>query len=67
MLLSAIVYLTTGLALEAWVGVVISGFIIKSGIEMMIETLNEILGMRADKETTDRIKHLLAEEPEVRE
>jgi hypothetical protein len=33
---------------------------------MMIETLNEILGMRADKETTDRIKSLLNEEPEVR-
>ena len=65
-LLCAILFLVTGLSLEAYVGVVISGFIIKSGIEMMIETLNEILGMRADKETTDRIKHLLAEEPEVR-
>ena len=65
-LVCAILFLTTGLSLEAYVGVVISGFIIKSGIEMMVETLNEILGMRADKETTDRIKHLLAEEPEVR-
>ena len=65
-LVCAILFLVTGLSLEAYVGVVISGFIIKSGIEMMVETLNEILGMRADKETTDRIKHLLAEEPEVR-
>ena len=56
-LLCAILFLVTGLSLEAYVGVVISCFIIKSGIEMMIETLNEILGMRADKETTDRIKH----------
>ena len=65
-LLCALLFLFAGLSLEAYVGAVISGFIIKSGIEMMIETLNEILGMRADKETTDRIKHLLAEEPEVR-
>lgn len=32
----------------------------------MIETLNEILGVRADKEKTDRIKELLSDEPEVR-
>ena len=61
----AILFKLSGLSLEAYVGVLISAFIIKSGIEMMIETLNEILGQRADKETTDRIKGLLAEEPEV--
>ncbi len=65
-LASAVIFMITGLSLEAYVGVVISGFIIKSGIEMMVETLNEILGQRADKETTDRIKSLLKEEPEVR-
>ena len=32
---------------------------------MMIETLNEILGVRADEETTDRIKELLTGEDEV--
>ena len=61
----AIIFKLTGLSLEAYVGVVISIFIIKSGVEMMIETLNEILGQRADKELTDRIKALLNEEPEV--
>ncbi len=65
-LVSAIIFLTTGLSLEAYVGVVISLFIIKSGVEMIVETLNEILGQRADAETTRRIKSILAEEPEVR-
>ena len=65
-LLSAIVFKMSGLSLEAYVGVVIAGFIIKAGVEMMIETLNEILGVRADKEITDRIKELLTEDPEVR-
>ena len=65
-LVTAIIYKLSGLSLEAYVGVVIAGFIIKAGIEMMIETLNEILGTRADRETTDRIKELLTEEPEVR-
>ena len=33
---------------------------------MMIETLNEIIGSRADKETTDQIKKILTEDPEVK-
>ena len=62
----AVLFMISGVSLEAYVGAVISVIIIKSGIEMMIETLNEILGMRTDKETTDQIKKLLIEEPEVR-
>ena len=65
-LASAVVYLVSGISLEAYVGVVISVFIIKAGIGMMIETVNDILGKRSDKEETDRIKSLICEEPEVR-
>lgn len=65
-LVSAIIFMVSDLSLEAYVGVVIAGFIIKAGIEMMMETLNEILGTRADKEKTDKIKKLLSDEPEVR-
>ena len=65
-LASAIIYLFTGLSLEAYVGAVISVIIIKSGIGMMTETLDEILGVRADKETTDEIRKILTQEPEVR-
>ncbi len=65
-LASAIIFTISGISLEAYVGAVISVIIIKSGIEMMIETLDEILGQRADQETTTQIKKLLAEEPEVR-
>jgi len=48
------------------VGAVISVMIIRSGIEMISETLDKVLGTRADRETTGRIKQLLTEEPEVR-
>ncbi|MBQ2669377.1 MAG: cation transporter [Clostridia bacterium] len=65
-LLSAVIFMLTGISLEAYVGVIISIIIIKSGIEMMIETLNDILGKRADAETTKKIKELLVSEPEVR-
>ena len=65
-LASAIIFLLTDLSLEAYVGVVISLFIIKSGVEMMLETLNDILGIRADAETTIKVKKLLTEEENVR-
>ncbi len=65
-LASAIIYLIWHVSLEAYVGVIISLFIIKAGIEMMIETVNDILGKRADKEETNRIKSIICEEPEVR-
>ena len=62
----ALIFIFTGYTLEAYVGALISVFIIKAGIEMMVEMVNEILGIRADKEKTLRIKKLLCEEPEVR-
>ena len=65
-LASALIFIYTGLSLEAIVGVVISIFIIRSGIEMLQETLNDILGARADREMTVGIKRLICEEPEVR-
>ena len=63
---SAIIYLASGVSLEAYVGVIIAIFIIKSGIVMIRETLSEILGERADSELTKKIKSLLTEVPEVR-
>lgn len=65
-LLSAIIFLLFGVSLEAWVGVVISCFIIKSGIEMITETLDDILGKRADAELTGKIRSSVLEEDEVR-
>ena len=64
-LLCAILYLTLHISLEAWVGVVISVFIIKSGIEMMLETVNDILGKRTDPELSRTIKDLVCQEEGV--
>lgn len=64
-LTSAIVYLIWGVSLEAYVGVVIAGFIIKAGIEMMIETLNDIIGKREDAETTKELKEIICAEENV--
>lgn len=64
-LVSAIVYLIWNVSLEAYVGVVIAGFIIKAGVEMMIETLNDIIGKREDAETTKELKQVICEEESV--
>ena len=55
-LVSAILYIFTDINIEAYVGVLISIFIIKSGIEIFMEAVNEILGERVDKETINEIK-----------
>lgn len=65
-LASALIFIWTGFSLEAYVGVLISIFIIKAGIEMMKETYDDILGHRADAELSKKIKRILNEEPEVR-
>ena len=65
-LASAIIFVLSGLSLEAYVGVLISAFIIKSGLEMISETLDEILGVRADTKTTEQIKNLLMSDSNVR-
>ena len=64
-LASAIVYLVWGVSLEAYVGVIIAGFIIKAGIEMMIETLNDIIGKREDAGITKELKQIICEEEAV--
>ncbi len=64
-LLAAIIYLTTGISLEAYVGVIISFVIIKAGIEMLTETLDDILGHRPDASLSVGIKKTVCADPDV--
>ena len=64
-LLSAIIYLVWGLSLEAWVGAVFAVFIIRSGFEMLSETLDDILGKRIESDVTNAIKATICQEPQV--
>lgn len=65
-LASALIFLLSGVSLEAYVGVVIACFILRAGIHMMTETLSAILGQRADAETTRKVREILNSEPEIR-
>ncbi len=63
--LCAIIYLLTNISLEAWVGVAISGFIIKAGYEMLSDTLNDILGKRMDRDFLAEIRKTICEDENV--
>ncbi|MBO7426356.1 MAG: cation transporter [Clostridiales bacterium] len=65
-LVSAIIYLVFGLSLEAYVGVLISVMILKAGLEMLMETINDLIGKRDDAETIKKIKAIICEEEKVR-
>lgn len=64
-LLSAVIYMLRGVSLEAYVGLVISVIIIKSGIEMLRDTLDEILGKRLEGEYLASIKDTICEDEAV--
>ena len=64
-LLTALLYTFKGISLEAYVGVVISGFIIKAGYEMVSDTVADILGRRANVEVSNKIKEIVSEDPDV--
>lgn len=64
-LAAALIYMATGLSLEAWLGAVISLVIIKSGLEMLRDTISQILGEGGDKELGRKIKTIVLSYPEV--
>lgn len=64
-LAAAVIFLTTGLSLEAWLGALISVIIVKSGLSMLRDTISTILGERVDKDLSLSIKKTINSFPEV--
>ncbi|WP_035765930.1 cation diffusion facilitator family transporter [Butyrivibrio sp. NC2002] len=64
-LVAAIIFILTGLKLEAYLAGIISIIIIKSGLEMLRDTLSQILGERVDASITNEIKKTVASFPDV--
>lgn len=55
-LVAALIYMGSGISTEAYLGAVISFFIMKTGYDLIKETINDILGARADSELAKGIK-----------
>ncbi|MCR4612270.1 MAG: cation diffusion facilitator family transporter [Lachnospiraceae bacterium] len=57
--IAAILYISFGLSIEAYLGAVISVVIIKSGIDMLKETISHLLGETNDIAQVNKIKKLV--------
>ncbi len=64
-LVGAIIFLVFGLNIEGYLGVVISIIIIKSAISILKETIDTMIGQRADAELTKNIKQKINDYKEV--
>ena len=64
-LISAVIYMLFKISLEAYVGAVLSVFIIKSGLELVKESVDNILGVRIESDLANNIKKEIIKEPEV--
>ena len=65
-LVSIVVSLIWKVNIEGYIGIIIGLFMIKSGIDVLRQSLSSIIGERTSKETSDAIKHLVCENPEVK-
>ena len=64
-LAAAVIFLVFHVSLEAWLGALISVVIIKSGIEMLRDTISQILGERNDPELARSIRQTVISFPQV--
>lgn len=64
-LVAAGIYMIFHISLEAWLGAVIAIVIVKSGFEMLGETLSKILGERADAQLARDIKETITGYPAI--
>ena len=64
-LVAAIIFMASNISLEAWLGAVISLVIIKAGIDMLRDTISQILGERNDPDLARSIKETVGSFPGV--
>ena len=55
-LVAAFIYIYSGLSLESWLAAIISLLLIKSGLEMLRDTISQVLGERISTETSTAVK-----------
>ena len=65
-LIAIIVALIWKVNIEGYIGVIIGLFMIKSGIDVLRNSLSNIIGERTSKETSEAIKKLVNSNPEVK-
>jgi len=64
-LASAIVFMIFNISLEAYVGALLAIFIIKAGLELIKESVDNMVGVRVESSLAKSIKKDIAQEPNV--
>lgn len=64
-LAAALIYIFENISLESWLAAIISLIIIKSGVDMLKDTISKILGERADRDLSISIKETVKSFPDV--
>lgn len=64
-LLAMLIAKWTGLDIDGWVGLVVAGFILFSGVKSARETISPLLGQPPEKEFVDRIQAIVLSHPEI--
>ena len=64
-IISALIYVFMGVNIEQYIGVLISLFIIKTGIDTVRETVSNLLGERISVGLVDKVKESIMSFPEV--
>ena len=64
-LVSAIIYILFKISLEAYVGMVLSIFIIKAGLELIKESVDNMLGVRVESDLARSIKKDIIKEKDI--
>ena len=64
-LIGAIISVVWGLNIEGYLGILIALFIIKAAVDMLKESANSLLGIRADKELSSNLKKRIVSFKEV--
>ncbi len=65
-LASTIVYMIFGINIEAYIGTLVSIFIIKAGIELIKESIDNVLGTRVESDLARSIKKEVLKEKDVK-
>ena len=65
-LASAIIYLLFNINLEAYVGALLSIFIVKTGVELIKDSIDNVLGTRVESKLSKSIKKEILKEKEVK-
>ena len=64
-LIGALITFSTGITIDGWIGLAVSALVIKSAVEIAVESINNIVGTRTDSAFSNEVKKTVSKYKEV--